>query len=128
MFNGHQPYGNLLNTTEPSINNCTCGSVVCPFCGGVGAGLNGTLSGNMNMRLASSQAVELSPEIANGVYDQGISRELTWDEMIFQKVQRDPVRQKARLEHIQTFVKQETEIQLIYKLNPARYSDDGEIG
>ena len=82
----------------------------------------------MNMRLASSQAVELSPEIANGVYDQGISRELTWDEMIFQKVQRDPVRQKARLEHIQTFVKQETEIQLIYKLNPALYSYDGEIG
>ena len=110
VFNGHQPYGNLLNTTEPSINNCTCGSVVCPFCGGVGAGLNGTLSGNINMRFASAQAVELGPEMANGVYDQGISHELTWDEMVFQKMQKDPIKQKAKLEHIQSFVKQETEI------------------
>ena len=50
VFNGHYPYSSLINTTELSINNCVCGSVVCPFCGGIGAGLNGTLSGNINMR------------------------------------------------------------------------------
>lgn len=127
VFNGHQPYGNLLNTTEPSINNCTCGSVVCPFCGGVGAGLNGTLSGNINMRLASGQAVELSADLANGIYDQDILCELTWDEMVFQRMQKDPVRQKTRLRRIQTFVEQQTEIQLIYRLNPALPSYDGEI-
>ena len=39
----------LLNLTQKSLAPCTCGSPVCPFCGGVGAGLNDSITGNIKL-------------------------------------------------------------------------------
>ena len=59
--------------------------VTCPFCGGIGAGLNGTLSGNLNLKYSLSSAAEMDISLVNGIYTNNVN-EYKWDDMVFMKM------------------------------------------
>ena len=42
-------YSSLLNMTQKSVANCTDGNPEFPFGGGIGAGLNDSITGNVKL-------------------------------------------------------------------------------
>eukprot|EP00702_Spironucleus_salmonicida_P002104 EST43395.1 hypothetical protein SS50377_17079 [Spironucleus salmonicida] len=66
IFYGHQPYINLQNTVNDNAQGCKCGQLKCAFCGGIGAGYNGGLSGSINIKYTTP--VDLNCSLANGAF------------------------------------------------------------
>ncbi|CAL6012535.1 Conserved_hypothetical protein [Hexamita inflata] len=114
VLNGHQPYGNLLNTVDSSLNGCVCCCIICPFCGGIGAGLNGTLSGNLNLRVAQGQAAEMEINLVNGIY-KAQENQFKWEDIVFMNTWNQPER---KIEDVPSFYEQGMLISLLYKLQP----------